>query len=137
LTCRSFNQADPEIQAEENPERGRLPSSEKRSRRIPEILEALTKAAKDGDMTAARLLLERTVPALRPADTPVKVNEEGSLIEAGENILRAVGGGEITPDQAGKLLQGLGAQDRVLETDELQKRITVLEEKVNGNQTAS
>jgi hypothetical protein len=96
-------------------------------RDVPEILQAMTKAAKDGDTTAARLLLERTVPALRPADTPVKVAVGGSLTEAGESILQAVGAGEITPDQAGKLLQGLGAQARVEEIVDMKTRLEAVE----------
>jgi hypothetical protein len=94
---------------------------------VPGIIEALVKAAQDGDTSAARLLLDRVIPALKPVDSKVTLPMGGSLSEAGAAILEAVGAGEITPDQAGKLLQGLGAQARVLELDQLRERLEALE----------
>jgi len=91
------------------------------------IIQAMADAARGGDVSAARLLLDRVVPTMKPVDSPVKVGVGGSLTEAGDSILRAVGGGEITPDQAGKLLQGLGALARVEEIAEMKTRLESLE----------
>jgi hypothetical protein len=46
-------------------------------------------------------------------------------------MLAAVGESQITPDQAAKLLQGLGAQARVVEIDSLAQRVAALEETVS------
>jgi hypothetical protein len=120
------------------PGTGKIAQLRKRIERdVPEILEAMTKAAKGGDTTAAKLLLERVVPALKPVDGPVKVNVGESLTEAGENILRDAGGGEITPDQAGKLLQGLGAQARVEEIAAIKGRLEAVERVLRSRQKPS
>ena len=94
---------------------------------IPGIVQAMVAAAKSGDTAAAKLLLDRAIPALKPMDTPVILPMDGTLAEAGAAILEAVGAGQITPDQAGKLLQGLGALARVEEVAELKDRMAALE----------
>jgi hypothetical protein len=48
-------------------------------------------------------------------------------------VLAAVGEGTITPTQAATLMQAIAAHGRVLETDELQKRVTALEESAAGD----
>jgi Family of unknown function (DUF5681) len=95
---------------------------------IPEILVALTNAAKSGDVAACKLLLDRVLPALKPEDAPVRLPLGQDLAQDGKAILSALGAAQITPDQAAKLLQGLGAFARVLEIDELERRIAALEE---------
>ena len=94
---------------------------------MPEIIKTLVNAAKEGDVQAARVLLDRSVPALKATDTPVNLMLRGSLKEAGEAILEAVGNGDITPDQSAKMFQGLGAQVRVEDTSELKARLEALE----------
>jgi len=39
--------------------------------RVPEILERLTDAALAGDVSAARLLLERVLPPIKPVELPI------------------------------------------------------------------
>ena len=56
---------------------------------IPDIIAALVNAAKQGDTTAARILLDRVVPPLRPQGMPVTVPIGESLSETG----RAIGQG--------------------------------------------
>ena len=91
------------------------------------IIKAMVTAARDGDVSAAKLLLDRAIPALKPMDTPLSLPTAGSLSETGAAILAAVGDGKATPDQAAKLLQGLGALARVDEVTELRKRLDSLE----------
>ena len=94
---------------------------------VPEILNALIDSAKRGDTTAAKLILERCLPALKPQGTPVTVTMGETLTESGQRILKAIGAGEITPEQGGSLLSGLGVLARVIEVDELSRRIDALE----------
>jgi hypothetical protein len=95
---------------------------------IPEILAAMTAQAKAGDTQAARLLLDRTLPSIKPTDQPVSLAIAGvDLATDGRAILTATGNADITPEQAGRLLAGLGSLARVIETDELLKRIERLE----------
>ena len=97
-------------------------------RDIPDILAALVTQAKAGDTTAARLVLERTLPPIRPQDQPVSLPVNGEdLAKDGRTVLAAVGSGEVTPDVATRLMQGLASLARVIETGELLARIERLE----------
>ncbi|UHD17391.1 DUF5681 domain-containing protein [Thiocapsa bogorovii] len=103
---------------------------------LPEILAAMVTAAKGGDTTAARLLLDRVLPALKPADQPVTLPLAGTDLGGdGREIIAAVGASIVTPEQGGRLLAGLGSLSRVIETDELLKRVVALEAASHGKPT--
>jgi hypothetical protein len=95
---------------------------------VPEIIAALVARAKDGDVGAARLLLERAIPAVKPIQEPIPVEMPGeTLTEKAGAILGAVARGELAPMDAKALLDGLGAVAKIAEIDELERRITALE----------
>ena len=98
---------------------------------IPEIILTLTAAAKGGDVGAARLLLERVLPPMKAIEqaAPITLPEGGTLTAQGRAVVVAAGAGELSPGQAAQMLAGLGALAKLVETDELAARITVLEEK--------
>lgn len=75
--------------------------------KVPDILNALLAQALEGDVSAARLLLERA-------------------------ILAAVASAELAPSQGAALLGALGTLARVAEVDELAARVAALESK-HGN----
>ena len=101
---------------------------------VPDILSALAQKARDGDTAAAKLLLDRVLPALKPQEQPISLPlADDDLAASGRAVLAAVGGAAVTPDQAAKLLQGLGALARVVETDELAKRVERLEHAAAAN----
>lgn len=96
--------------------------------RVPAIIEKLTEQAAAGDVGAARLLLERVIPPIKAAEeaAPVRL-PDASLTEQGRAVLAAAGTGELAPGQAAQLLSGLAALAKLIETDELERRITELE----------
>ncbi|MBK5966471.1 hypothetical protein CCR95_20930 [Thiocystis minor] len=97
---------------------------------LPEILSAMVTAAKQGDTTAAKLVMDRVLPALRPTDQAVSLPLAGDDLAAdGRAIIQATGNADITPEQASRLLAGLGSLARVVEVGELIKRIESLEAK--------
>ncbi len=97
---------------------------------VPAILAGLVQAAKDGDVAAAKLVLERVLPALKPSEQAQALNlGEGSLTEQGRAILRAVAAAELAPGQGAQLLSAIGTLARVVEIDELQVRIAALEDR--------
>jgi hypothetical protein len=103
--------------------------------RAKELVEKAVEKALEGDSTALRLCLERICPPLRPRDEPVSLTAfEGSLSDQGRAILTAMAQGAVTPGQAGELLAALSSQARLVEADELEKRIAALEQ---ANQLAS
>ena len=69
------------------------------------------------------------MPPVKSIEEPVAFNltEQGNLTDQGNAILQAASEGELTPSQASSLLSGLGSLARVKELDELDKRITALE----------
>lgn len=98
---------------------------------LPQIIAGLTAQAKAGDAQAARLLLERVLPAVRPIEmpAPVALPAGGSLADQGRALLAAAGAGLLAPGQAAQLLAALGALAKIVETDELAARIAALEER--------
>lgn len=101
---------------------------------LPEIIMQLVNKAKEGDSQAARLLLERVLPPMKAIEQPVTLSlPAGDGITAqGIAIVQAVAAGTLAPGQGAALLTGLGALARIKEIDELEQRITKLEEIKNG-----
>lgn len=98
----------------------------------PDILAALIEQAKAGDVQAARVLLDRILPSLKPESAPVHVPglaDAGSLAERAESVLQAVGAGDVPPDVAAALVAAVGALARIHELDEIERRIATLEER--------
>ncbi|MBA4382190.1 MAG: hypothetical protein C0406_06445, partial [Sideroxydans sp.] len=96
---------------------------------IPVIIAELVTKAKAGDSQAARLLLERVLPSLKPMEQPVALPLPLGVgfTAQGEAIVRAVANGLLAPSQGAQLLAGLGTLVRIKEVDELAARISVLE----------
>lgn len=98
--------------------------------------EALTQKAVEkaleGDMVALRLCLDRLAPPRK--DSPVSialpaVRNAADAVEASAAVLAAVAAGEITPDEAGRIMTLLTAHRSIIEVGELENRIKALEEK--------
>ena len=97
--------------------------------RVPELLAAMMARALDGDVGAARLLLERAIAPLKAAEQVQALSlPDGTLTDQGRAVLAAVAAGELAPGQGAALLGAIGTLARVAEIDELARRIEVLEE---------
>ena len=96
---------------------------------VPEIIAALVELAKAGDVAAAKVLLERVCPALKPQATPVSIPIAGSLAQQGDEIIRATMTGSIPPDIGAQLITALANQAKIIEIDDLTRRVEVLESK--------
>ena len=98
--------------------------------RVPELLAAMMNKALEGDVGAARLLLERAIAPLKAAEhQQVLALPNGTLTEQGRAVLAAVAAGELAPGQGAALLGAIVTLARVAEVDELARRIEVLEGK--------
>lgn len=96
--------------------------------RVPELLAAMMARALDGDVGAARLLLERAIAPLKAAEQPQALSlPDGTMTEQGRAVLAAVAAGELAPGQGAALLSGIGTLARVAEIDELAARVAALE----------
>lgn len=102
--------------------------------KLPEVLQAVVQAACAGDMQAARLVLDRCLPALKPLEATIEglALPTGTLTQQATDILASVSRGEVAPGQAAQLIGAIGAVTKIAEFDELQSRIEALE-KAHGN----
>ncbi len=96
--------------------------------RVPELLAAMMTRALDGDVGAARLLLERAVAPLKAAEQSQALTlPDDTLTEQGRAVLASVAAGELAPGQGAVLMGAIGTLARVVEIDELERRIAALE----------
>ena len=97
---------------------------------LPDIISAMVESAKQGEVGAAKLLLDRSIPAIKPVAIGVTVDGlQGTLTEQGDVIVSAMGDGSITPEQAQQMLAGLASLSKIREVDDLVQRIEQLEAK--------
>jgi hypothetical protein len=100
---------------------------------LPAILEGIVKAAKGGDIAAARMILERVLPPLKAIEIPAFLAPlDGSLSEQGQTVLAAMAAGALAPGQAAQILGAIAAQARVVEVDELGRRLEALEQRMGA-----
>lgn len=120
---------------------GRTPGSRNKTTVAIEALlegehEALTRAAinkaLEGDTTALRLCLDRISPARK--DSPVTfalpaIRSIEDAVAASSALLAAVAAGEVTPDEAGRVMSLLSSHKQLVETCDLETRLAALEAK--------
>jgi hypothetical protein len=95
------------------------------------LIEKTVELAKSGDTTALRLCLERILAPIRAKDEVVVIEQGGNtLAERAQAIVNAALTGQISPSEAATLLQALAIQARVIQAEELESRLTALEEKL-------
>lgn len=85
-----------------------------------------------GDGKALRLCLDRIAPPRR--DVPLTfdlppIKTAGDTVSASAELLGAVASGDVTPDEAGRVMALLTAHKALVETGDLEARIAVLEAK--------
>lgn len=88
--------------------------------------------AKEGDISAARLVIERLVPVAKERPIFLSLPDTSSakgVAQAQSAILQAVAAGDLLPGEAATLAGIVEARRKALETLELEQRITALEGK--------
>lgn len=98
-----------------------------------EIVITLVSLAKSGDVRAAGMLLDKVLPDLRAESAPVMVPmfDSGTLTQRAQAVLAAVAAGEIAPDTGASLVSAVGALGRIIEVEDIERRLTELERR-NG-----
>jgi len=96
------------------------------------VLDATLQAARGGDMTAAKIILDRAWPARKSRtvalDLPNVATAEG-VTAAMAAVVRAMAAGEIAPDEAQAVASVIEGQRRAIETTDIDRRITELEKR--------
>jgi len=91
------------------------------------ILKAVIDAAVLGDMQAAKILIDRLCPQLKPMALPVTIPVGDTLPESGANVIFAMLGGQLPPDVGAQIITALAHQSKLIETLELSERLARLE----------
>lgn len=98
---------------------------------IKDIAAEVIKQAKDGDLTAARLVLDKLVPNARERAVELpglpSTESPAGVADAQAAILQAVASGDLTPGEAATLSGIVENRRRTLETLELEQRISAIE----------
>lgn len=97
------------------------------AKHVDEIVGALLEQALGGDVQAAKILLDRVLPPLKPQSEAMVLPVETSLTSQASAIMAAVLNGAIPTDAATQLMSVLANQARIIETSELIQRIEQLE----------
>lgn len=104
------------------------PLRERLAEVAPALIEGLIRSAAQGDVSAARILLERCLPALKPQESPQAFDMPGgALTTQADAIVGQAASGELSAGTAATLLTGLGAVARIRESEELRRRVEALE----------
>ena len=86
--------------------------------------------AKEGDGPALRMCLDRLAPPRKDApvcfDLP-PIKSVADAVEASSALLCAVAGGDVTPDEAARIMTLLTSHKVLVETGEFERRLEVLE----------
>jgi hypothetical protein len=96
------------------------------------VVQAILDAAKGGDMTAARIIVDRIVPPRK--DRPVvvdlpKIESADDIPQATTAILEATAAGDLTPSEGAALVNMVEAHRKALETAELAADVKMLKER--------
>lgn len=102
-----------------------------------EIAQAVITAARTGDLAAAKLVLERLAPPLRERPISIELPDTSTtegVSKAQQVIIEAVGKGELLPGEGSALAALVESRRRALETDDLERRLSDLEEQHRSRQ---
>jgi Family of unknown function (DUF5681) len=98
------------------------------------VLKKVAEAAQSGDLRASEILLRRVWPERKgrivEVDLP-PVHAAADLPKALSAVMAAMAAGEITPDEASAIAAVIESKRKVIETADLDRRLTVLESAAN------
>ena len=104
---------------------------ERLDKATPEIINKVVEKAVNGDLAAAKIILDRTAPISKQSSASVSIPELAltgtTLADKAGAILSSIASGETPADVGAVLMQSLTALARITEVDELEKRIAALE----------
>lgn len=97
-----------------------------------ELTRKAIEMAKAGDGPALRMCLDRIAPPRKDApvcfDLP-PIKSVTDVVAASSELLVAVGAGEVSPDEAGRIMALLTSHKVLVETGEFEQRLEALEAK--------
>ena len=95
-----------------------------------EIVAAVLAQAKAGDLTAARLILDRVAPVPRDRRVSLELpatNTAAGIAQAQASVIASVAAGELRPSEGAALADLLELRRRSVESAEFETRLAALE----------
>ena len=88
----------------------------------------LSMAIDDGDLQAAKMILDRIEPAYKSILAPVELPKmPKDLFQKDEKIISLISDGSVSPDVGRELLSGIASLMTIKEKTELEQRLEALE----------
>ncbi len=102
---------------------------------IEEVCQTLIIQAKKGNISAAKLVLDKLLPT--PKDRPIRffipeIASSSDLLACAHAVTRAVAEGEITPSEGEAMSRILDSHGKAWETHSLENRLIRAEEQLRG-----
>ena len=97
-----------------------------------ELTQVAIREALAGDMVALRLCLDRIAPPRKDAPVTIALPEVRTAADAAKAstaVLAAVAIGEISPDEATRVMAILTAHRNIIETADIDRRLSALEDR--------
>lgn len=94
---------------------------------LPELIGVVQTKAMGGDMTAAKMLLDKLLPSPRAEGRRLALARGCTLTEDAQAIVQGIFNGTVAPDVGASLLAALTSVVKIKEVDELTRRIGELE----------
>ena len=94
---------------------------------IPTITGTLADMAQEGNTQAAKLLFDCLVPKLKQQHEKIELPYHENLVDQAREIFKAICDKRLAPDIGIQLIGGLAIKAKIIETEELAKRIEALE----------
>ena len=104
---------------------------ERLDKATPEIIDKVVEKALGGDLVAAKIILDRTAPISKQSSASVSIPELAlagtALADKAGAILSSIASGDCPADVGAVLMQSVTALGRIIEVEELERRIAALE----------
>lgn len=103
---------------------------------IEAVVAKVVKAAKAGNMSAAKLILDRVAPPRKGRPTAIAlpdVSTPNGVTTALAAVVRAMADGMISTDEAAAVAAVIETQRRAIETEQLQVRLLAIEEQLKSS----
>ena len=91
------------------------------------IVEMLKESALAGDVSAQKILIEKSFATPKASDHPIQLAPAKDAAQAAKNALQAVVDGELSPDEGKAICDVAGAVQKITELADFEARLTALE----------
>jgi hypothetical protein len=105
--------------------------------RVPNILKKLVQQAEAGDTMAAKVILDKILPPMKPVEATVRVNLP-EHVDRAEGVFQAITEGQLGISQGSELLRAVASVEEARATQEYAARLARLEQRAaNGPSVAT